>query len=250
MDNKERFTNKVSNYAKYRPTYPAAFIGYLLNEVGLSGSVVADVGAGTGILTRLLAPQVKRIYAVEPNFNMRSACEEYCGGYESFEAVCGSAEETGLPGASADYITVAQAFHWFDRQKAKAEFQRVLVKNGRAVLVWNHRAAENEFIRESDGLFRRMCPGFNGFSGGSGTVPEEYSDFFRDGKCEYRVFDNDRLLTLEEYTGSSLSSSYAPLESDRNYGEFVDGLKALFEKYSTGGRLIIPNKTHSYAGLL
>ena len=129
MNNKERFTNKVGNYLKYRPSYPQEFIDYLVSEVGLSrSSVAADIGAGTGILTRLLADKVKTIYAVEPNLKMRTACENYCDMVENFVAIDGSAEDTTLANNSVDFISVAQAFHWFDRTKTKLEFQRILKK--------------------------------------------------------------------------------------------------------------------------
>ena len=230
MDSKEKFTSKVSDYVKYRPDYPSAFVNYLFNDVEVSRSVVADIGAGTGILTKLLASKVKKIYAVEPNFNMRSACEAYCDEFENFVAVDGSAESTTLFDKSVDFITVGQAFHWFDRHRAKIEFQRILRKNGKVILVWNSRVAENVFIRENFELFRQVCPEFIGFSGGSNASPESYSDFFKNGYCDYRVFENDRLLTLEAYLGSSLSASYAPTESDGNYKEFIDGLIDLFNK--------------------
>ena len=248
MDNRDKFSSKVSDYVKYRPTYPTEFIKYLVNEVGLSNRIVADVGAGTGILTKLLAPDVKKICAVEPNFNMRSACEEYCSEFDNFLAVDGSAEQTGLLDDSVDFITVAQAFHWFDREKTKMEFQRILKTSGKVILVWNSRVAENIFIKENDELCRRVCPEFNGFSGGSDTSTEAYADFFKDGICENRVFENDRLLTLDAYIGGSLSASYAPAENDGNYKEFIDGLKDLFNKYSINKRLLLPNKTHSYIG--
>lgn len=248
MDSKEKFTRKVSDYVKYRPKYPSEFINYLVDEVGVSGSVVADIGAGTGILTKLLAPKVKEIYAVEPNLNMRLACERYCEEFENFVAVDGSAENTSLFDKSVDFITVAQAFHWFDKNKTKIEFQRILKTKGKVILVWNSRVAENVFIKENDELCRRVCLEFNGFSGGSDTSPESYGDFFKNGYCDYRVFDNDRLLTLEAYIGGSLSASYAPTESDENYKEFIDGLKDLFNKYSINGNLLLPNKTHSYVG--
>jgi len=248
MDSKEKFTSKVSDYVKYRPKYPSEFVNYLLNEVGVSRSVVADIGAGTGILTKLLAAKVKTIYAVEPNFNMRSACEGYCDEFENFVAVDGSAENTSLSDKSVDFITVAQAFHWFDRHRTKIEFQRILKTKGKVILVWNSRMAENVLIRENDALCRDVCLEFNGFSGGSNANPESYSDFFKSGYCDYRVFENDRLLTLETYIGSSLSASYAPTESDDNYKEFINGLKDLFKKYSINDKLLLPHKTHSYVG--
>lgn len=250
MDNKDKFSSKVSDYVKYRPTYPSEFINYIVNDVGLKKCVVADVGAGTGILTKLLAPEVKTVYAVEPNLNMRSACKEYCSEFSNFHAIDGSAEQTGLFDNSVDFITVAQAFHWFDRSKTKIEFQRILRTNGKVILVWNSRVDGNSFIKENDELCRRICPEFNGFSGGSNTSPETYSDFFKNSNCEYRVFENDRLLTLEAYIGGSLSASYAPMENDGNYKEFIDGLKELFCKYSINNRLMMPNKTYSYTGEL
>lgn len=248
MNSKEKFTNKAANYAKYRPSYPAEFIHYLLFEVGLLNSVVADIGAGTGILTKLLASSVSKIYAIEPNYQMRSACIKYCGAYDNVFVKDGSAEEMGLNNNSIDFITVAQAFHWFDKNKCKTEFQRILKKNGKLILVWNKRVTGSEFIKENDELCRLLCPEFKGFAGGSETNPESENEIFKDKHCEYKVFDNDRLLTLEEYIGGSLSSSYAPSEQDDNYKEFKTGLKQLFVKYSHNDKLLIPNKTYSYVG--
>ncbi|WP_088187186.1 class I SAM-dependent methyltransferase [Desulfosporosinus sp. FKA] len=249
MNSKEKFSNKVSDYIKYRPTYPKEFINYLENELGFSkNSVIADIGAGTGILSNLLADKVKKIYAVEPNYNMRSACKEYCQGFNNFTTVDGSAEETGLPNYSVDFITVAQAFHWFDRDKSKIEFNRILRPNGKVVLVWNSRVTGNTFIKENDKLCRRVCPEFIGFSGGIGNGPELFSDFFKNGLYDSKVFENDRRLSLEEYIGSSLSASYAPAEGDENYQQFIDELTELFEKHSSDGIVLLPNKTRSYVG--
>jgi SAM-dependent methyltransferase len=249
MDSKEKFTNKVVDYVKYRPSYPKELIDYLVTEVGLSqSSVVADVGAGTGILTKLLADKVNTIFAVEPNLNMRTACIKYCINSSSFVAIDGSAEETNLPDKSVNFITVAQAFHWFDRQKTKAEFQRILKDNGKAILIWNSRVPESEMINENDELCRRLCPEFVGFSGGSDSEPKTFSDFFKNGHCEYKVYDNNRLLNLESYIGGSLSASYAPTENDDNYKPFINGLVHLFEKYSINGKIILPNKTRCYVG--
>lgn len=248
MDNKDRFTNKASVYAKFRPSYPRQFIDYLMREVGMEGKIIADVGAGTGILTRLLADKAQKVIVVEPNQEMLEVLKEHCRMCTNLTAWEGSAEDTGLPEQSVDFITVAQAFHWFDKERTKVEFQRILKQNGRVTLVWNSRSAENNFIKENDALLQRVCPEFRGFSGGTGTESEQYGDFFANGYCEYRVFDNDRYLTLEEYLGGSLSASYAPLEGDRNYGDFIGGLEELFNKYSSGGKLLIPNKTYSYTG--
>lgn len=103
-------------------------------------------------------------------------------------------------------------------------------------------------IKENDEICKRICPEFKGFSDGSGTNPEFYSDFFKNCSYDYKVFNNDRLLTLESYIGGSLSASYAPSKKDSNYIIFVETLTELFNKYSKNGKLLLPNKTHSYVG--
>src|SRR6185437_9351452 len=109
----ERFSTRVENYIKYRPSYPAAVLELMRVRCGLAAtSTVADIGAGTGILTELLLETGATVYAVEPNKEMRSAAEHLLSDYGRFRSVNGTAEETTLPGASVDLITASQAFHW------------------------------------------------------------------------------------------------------------------------------------------
>ena len=251
MDNKDKFTNKVEDYIKYRPSYPQEFIEYLIKGVGLNrDTILADIGAGTGKLTKQLGDKVKKLFAVEPNLNMRTACQKYCSDLKNLTVTNGSAEDTALPNNSVDFITVAQAFHWFDRDKSKIEFKRILKEDGKVILVWNSKVAESELVKETDMICRRICPDFKGFSGGNGTGSDVYSNFFKNASCEYKVFDNDQSLTLESYIGSGLSASYAPVTGDINYGVFIEALTELFNKYCKHGNLHIPVKTHSYVGEL
>jgi ubiquinone/menaquinone biosynthesis C-methylase UbiE len=139
-DSKERFSDRVDDYRKYRPGYPEAVLQVLEERCGLSpSSVVADIGSGTGILTGMLLSKAHTVYAVEPNAPMRSAAEEDYRDHPAFRSVAGSAEATTLPSRSVDLITAAQAFHWFDPEKAKAEFRRILRKEGNIALIWNER---------------------------------------------------------------------------------------------------------------
>jgi ubiquinone/menaquinone biosynthesis C-methylase UbiE len=248
MNSKEKFSGKVANYAKYRPSYPAQFIDYLVKEAGLTeDSIVADIGAGTGILTRLIAGRVQTVYAVEPNPDMRQACREQCRRLTNVIPVDGSAEDTQLAGHSIDLITVAQAFHWFDREKSKAEFKRILKPDGKAVLAWN-KPANTQVTRDYDELCRLLCPHYQGLAGGSELTAEAFREFFRNGYCDYRVFANNGESSLENYLGGSLSASYAPSESDDNYGEFIAGLTRIFNKCSANGVLLLHVQTHSYTG--
>lgn len=249
MDNTGKFTDKVGFYVKYRPTYPDSFIKYLFGEVGLSqDACVADVGAGTGILTEPLAQRVKTIYAIEPNRNMRIACMEACGRNCSFIALDGTAEDTGIPDHAVDFITVAQAFHWFDRNRTHQEFTRIIKPEGLVVLVWNSRIPESVLTIENNALCRKHCPGFTGFSGGRESSVEQFMFFFRNETYETRSFPNDRVLTLEEFIGNSLSASYAPHPDHTGYKAFVDDLACLFERYAKNGLLRVPMHTWSYAG--
>ena len=142
IDPKERFTNRVDDYVRYRPGYPPELFEMLLVECGLGQeSRVADVGSGTGILTRaLLEATGARVAAIEPNAAMRAAAERSLAGEPRFESLSSSAEATGLPGASVDLVIAAQAFHWFDPPRTRAEFARILKPRGKVALVWNQRA--------------------------------------------------------------------------------------------------------------
>ena len=134
----QRFTSRVDNYRKYRPGYPPEIIPYLVENAWLTPqSVIADIGAGTGLLTQLFLEHGNQVYAVEPNQAMRAAADELLVGYAHYHSVDASAENTSLPDYSVDMITAAQAFHWFDHEKTKLEFQRVLKPGGMVVLIWN-----------------------------------------------------------------------------------------------------------------
>ena len=147
-----------------------------------------------------------------------------------------------------DFITVAQAFHWFDEEKFKQECLRILKPNGKVVLVWNSRVANSELVIENGELCKRLCPNFGGFTGGQEENPESFASFFKAGKCDHKIFKNDLPYTKESFIGRNLSASYAPKEIDSNYQVFIDELSVLFDKYSVNGLLILPNVTRSYVG--
>ena len=149
MDNTNKFTGKSSAYASSRPKYAEQFIQYLKNSAGLGlESIVADIGSGTGILSSQLLDIGCTVIAVEPNDDMRNTAEKLLGGNERFNSVKGSAENTALEDYSVNYITVGQAFHWFDHKKFKAECKRILKPGGKVILVWNSRVSSNKMIKE------------------------------------------------------------------------------------------------------
>ena len=140
MDSKQRFSSRVNAYRDYRPRYPAAVIDLLQRECGLTpASIVADVGAGTGMLAELFLQHGNSVFAVEPNRAMRSACEELRPQYPKLTCIDGSAEATTLLDHCADFVTVGQALHWFNLDRARAEFVRILQTGGSCAVVYNER---------------------------------------------------------------------------------------------------------------
>ena len=127
LDPTKRFSNRVENYLKYRPRYPAAIIPLLESECGLTPeTLIADIGSGTGFMTEMFLRHGNRVIGVEPNAEMRSAGERLLTKYPKFSSVNATAEATALPDKSVDLIIAGQAFHWFYRQNTKIEFTRIL----------------------------------------------------------------------------------------------------------------------------
>jgi ubiquinone/menaquinone biosynthesis C-methylase UbiE len=130
-DSTKRFSNRVENYVKYRPHYPQEIINFLSEEIGLnSEKTIADIGSGTGISAELFLENGNKVYGIEPNKEMREAAEIYLEKYKYFISVNGTAEDTLLENDSMDIVLAGQAFHWFDVEKAKKEFKRILKGRG------------------------------------------------------------------------------------------------------------------------
>ena len=148
-DSNTRFSDRVADYVRTRPGYPTAVLDILGTETGLNpATVVADVGAGTGLSAELFLRNGNTVFGVEPNREMREAAESLLAGYANFHSVAGSAESTTLPDASVDLIVAGQAFHWFDVPRARAEFRRILRPDGVVVLMWNTRRLDTTpFLR-------------------------------------------------------------------------------------------------------
>lgn len=250
--NEERFTGMGNIYSKYRPNYPKELFDYLYSAKGFTDkSVIADIGAGTGIFSKSMLMRGSKVFCVEPNADMRNVAEKYLTDFSNSKCIFvnAPAESTSLPDLSIDFITVAQAFHWFDKLKFKAECRRIMKSSGEVVLTWNSRDEESNLIAENDEINRKFCKDFRGFSGGMrGGSPEEFADFFDNGIYETRVFENNLVLDEAGFIGRNLSSSYSPKESDANHGEYIEELKQLFKKYAVNGSLDFPYITKSYSG--
>src|ERR1700733_5090047 len=135
-----RFSDRVEKYVLYRPGYPPEVLRTLQTECGLMPNhAIADIASGTGIWTRMLLENGNSVFGVEPNAEMREAGERLLAAFPNFTSVAGTAEASELADHSVDFVTAAQAAHWFDRARARCEFGRVLKPGGWLVLLWNER---------------------------------------------------------------------------------------------------------------
>lgn len=251
MDSKKRFSNRVDTYVKYRPSYPKEAIDCLYDTVGLHPDCeVADVGAGTGIFTKLLLERGSRVTAVEPNKEMREAAIEALGSNANFRTIPGSAEDTGLPDESVDFITCAQSFHWFHQQRAKAEFHRILKPGGKAVLIWNSRLTEGTaFLEEYEHLLQRYGTDYNEVKH-TNISPESLIPFFAAGTMRIARFPNRQLLDFDGLAGRLHSSSYSPTPEHPNYEPMMRELKAIFDRNQQGGRISFDYVTEIFWGAI
>ncbi len=236
-------------YAKYRLSYPNEYIDYLFSANHLKGDrIAADIGSGTGIFSSQLLERGLNVIGVEPNDEMRKMAEESLKLFSRFKSIKATAENTNLKENSVDLVTVAQAFHWFDREAFKIECQRILKQKANVALVWNSRDLTNPIIKENAEICQKTCSNFKGFSGGIEETPEVFYSFFKDGKYEFKNYQNDLLFNFEGFLGRNLSASYAPKKNDEEYESFVFLLSELFEKYSKNGKIVLQNVTRSYIG--
>jgi SAM-dependent methyltransferase len=249
MKHTDKFNGKADVYSKSRPSYPKEYIDYLLSANTLKEtSTVADIGSGTGILSRQILERGISVIAVEPNDDMRAKAEQDLYRFDHFRSIKASAEETSLPANSVDLIIAAQAFHWFDQGKFKMECKRILKKNAKVALVWNSRDFTSPLIIENADICSEFCPNFYGFSGGIGEDQEVFKQFFHSGEFEFKRFPNHLTLDFEGFLGRNLSASYSPKPTEKEYQPFVEAINALFEKYSYNGKIVMPNFTRSYLG--
>lgn len=245
-----RFSDRVENYVRYRPGYPPEVLVALKTECGLLPThVIADIASGTGIWTRVLLENGNPVFGVEPNADMRKAGERLLAPFPKFVSVAGKAEETTLADASADFVMAAQAAHWFDRERARREFARILRPGGWLFLLWNERVTDTTaFLRDYEQLLLTYGTDYEQVRHERTT--EAVNEFFDPMPFQQRVFAMRQEFDYVGLEGRLLSSSYAPGPGHPKHAPMLADLRRIFDQHSRAGRVAFDYNTRVYFGRL
>jgi SAM-dependent methyltransferase len=238
-----RFSDRVADYVKYRPSYPREAIDAIIAAAELvPGARVADIGSGTGISARLFLERGYEVHGVEPNQEMRAAAEGELASFERFHSVLGTAEHTGLPDASMALAVAAQAFHWFRQSEARDELRRVVRAPHHAALVWNERTTDTPFLRDYDEALLAHATDYAEVNH-TNIDRAAIARFF--AKFETLVFPNAQRFDREGFLGRAWSSSYVP-KTDA----MKRVLEALYAKHAHDGHVEFRYVTSVHVGTL
>ncbi len=248
MDNTKKFDSIANEYAKSRPGYSAELIDCMYKNYGLSASSrIADIGSGTGKFAKQLLEKGSTVFCVEPNTDMRLTAEAELQSYKNFVSINATADNTKLSAESVDFITTAQAFHWFDVNSFKKECQRIIKPSGKVFLIWNSRVQESDVNKELYRIYSQFCPAFNGFSGGIKPHDNRIKEFFNNS-YEFITFDNPLYFDRQKFLLRSLSASYSLHEGDRDFDRYSEEINKVFDSFSVNGSVKTENQTVCYIG--
>jgi SAM-dependent methyltransferase len=243
-----RFSDRVENYVRYRPGYPPEVLLALKADCALRPNhVVADIASGTGIWTRMLLQNGNPVFGVEPNADMRAAGEQFLADFPSFTSIDGKAESTTLPDASVEFVTAAQAAHWFNREQSRREFTRILKPDGWLVLLWNERCIDTTpFLREYEQLLLAYGTDYQEIRHERTT--DAVNEFFDLQPYQERTFDMRQEFDYGGLAGRLLSSSYAPGPGHPRHEPMLAQLRRIFDRHALNGRVAVDYKTRVYFG--
>jgi len=233
----EKFTGKATAYDKARPGYAPAALDFILGLVNHPNAVIADIGAGTGKFSAMLCARGCDVIAVEPNADMRSKLPKL----DNLRVMDGTAEATTLPDHSMDVVTCAQAFHWFDGEKFKAECARILKPGGRIFVVYNNPGPN--YKRHDELIWHN--PGSSHPGAAWHEREERLRDFF-DGNVTRTVFPNPVFYDAQGWLAYMLSHSNSPRPGDEIYERFVESVRLIFERNHENDRLRMSFETAVY----
>ena len=239
-----RFSDRAGHYRLYRPEYPKEILQFLQDKTGLNtNSKIADIGSGTGIFTKLFIDSQHEVYAVEPNKEMRFQAEESLKANPNFHSINGTAEQTNLPGNFVDIITVAQAFHWFNPDETRKEFERILKQGGHILLVWNIMQSNTPFLKAYNELKEYYA---HTIVHTHRANLERIQEIFAPSPVLYHTLDQYQTLDMRGLIGHLESFSTTPQHHEEIYPEMISKLKALFNQYQQNSTVEIMYETKLY----
>jgi SAM-dependent methyltransferase len=249
LNSTKRFSNRVDHYIKYRPTYPRELLTFLESAISLTPQkIIADIGSGTGISTRLLLSHGNPVYAIEPNAEMRAAAEAALGTNPNFHSVDASASATSLAPSSVDVVTAMQAFHWFEPLAAREEFSRILKSGGWVVLVWNdRRTTDSAFLKAYEALLLEFATDYRHVRS-EHPSNETFNQFFAPAGYGEHALANEQAFDFDGLAGRLLSSSYAPAQGHPGHEPMMAELRRIFERHQAGGVVRFIYDTRIYYG--
>lgn len=243
----QRFSDRVEDYVKYRPHYPPELTGVLRDQLGLLPSwLVADIGSGTGVSTLPFLENGNRVLAVEPNEAMRQAAEALLQENPLFRSINGSAENTTLEDHSIDLIFSGQAFHWFNNAATKAEFDRILKKDGHMVIAWNERDVRQPFQQAYEAVMQENLEEYKTVNHKNITA-DVMAGFFAPRPMTIITLTHAQEFDEAGLKGRLLSSSYCP-KSGPVHDRLMEAIHALFRQYNHKGEVRFDYVTHIYCG--
>ena len=249
-DNTARFTGRVAQYLQYRTRFPTEVVRWLRENIGLTPAWhVADIGAGTGMLSELFLDIGCPVIAIEPNPGMRAACETLRDRHPALEIRDATAESTQLPSASIDLVAAGRAFHWFDPILTAAEFRRILKPTGWVALVSSGRAQEaSPQSHDYEAILIQHGVDYTHLR--DRRQHEHIAAFFTGGQHLTTEFRSEQHLTLDQLIGATQSYSCSPLPGSPEYPGMQAALADLFARWSEDGILRLPVVCHVHAGTL
>ena len=248
---KQRFSDRVADYLRYRPGYPAEVVPLLQTWCGLrTEHTIADVGSGTGLLSKLFLDFGNRVFGIEPNAEMRAAGEEFLRGYPNFNSLAGSAEATTLPPDSVNFVAAGQAFHWFKQPATREEFHRILRAEGRIIVLWNERLIdETAFLRDYEALLLGFGTDYSQVSE-SYPRTEQMLEFFHPNEFTSHALPNFQEFDFDGLSGRLRSSSYAPAPGHPQFEPMIRELRRIFGAHQQNGFVRMEYRTRVYTGKL
>jgi SAM-dependent methyltransferase len=251
MDNTHRFTGRASDYDRYRQRYPTAeILTRLRTWCGLTPEwLIADIGAGTGMLAEVFLENGNRVLAVEPNQDMREQMRPFVEAQlgcpaPQLEIIDATAEATTLPDASVDLVAAGRAFHWFDKDRALAEFRRILKPNGWVALIAADRDRDSKdpaFRPQIDAYEKLMSThGIDYTRVRSGYRTYDRTETLFDGEVHQDQLPGQRQLDWDSFRGHTMSLSVSPQPGHPAHAAFDRALRDYFDTYARAGIFTTP----------